>query len=374
METLGSHGWRIVFERIMPSGEDGDLANVMTVADFRFQLSSNGMLLSDGKFQALVDKIDPDGTGAISYDEFAKFFMAEEHELEIQSIIFGKVMEVKEAVEGGEADEPEPEEDGNKTGKQKKEKKDRKKEKDPDPELEPEPEPEKDSDEPVPEDDADGAGNTEVEAEMLAINVRDIWADTDDDGTGNLVESDVKKVLEAVGKNLTDKELAAAFKEMDLLSGGKDGEVNFECFAEWWGKQSAQELEQFAHLEFKETHLLELSKAFKRKSKELKELVRLMAKMPEVPGMPSMGGGGGGGAAGAVGAAAGVGAVGGLGGAAAAAGDGGVPDLGITIPTTQMVKDAMLTVRAALGRLSALSVFLCKSDLYGAFCMGAQDT
>jgi hypothetical protein len=32
----------------------------------------------------------------------------------------------------------------------------------------------------------------------------------------------------------------------------------------------------------------------------------------------------------------------------------------------------LLTVRAALGWLSALSVFLCKYVLYGTFCMGAQ--
>jgi hypothetical protein len=48
--------------------------------------------------------------------------------------------------------------------------------------------------------------------------------------------------------------------------------------------------------------------------------------------------------------------------AADAGGEPGMPPL--------FVRDA--AVRAALGRLSGLSVSLCKSVLHGAFCMGAQ--
>jgi Ca2+-binding EF-hand superfamily protein len=338
-EALAGHGWRVVFEKIKPVGGD----SVMTVDDFKFQLSSNGMLLSDEKFQALVNKIDRKGTGALNYDEFAAFFLSEEHELEIKALLFGNVGDLTNAAEakaGEIQDDLEDQvgdakataegkiEEAKKAGKATAkaasvDKKDKKTDKKGDGE--------RDGDEPVPEEDE--------KKQPGAMNVRTIWAENDDDGTGNLVIDDIAKVMQTLGKEMTGKDLAAAFKEMDMLSGGKDGEVNFEQFASWWSTQAMEELEKFAHLEFEETKLHVLANKFKAKTKELKGLVKLMATMPDLPGMPG-GGGGGSGLAGAaaIGGLAGAGAAGG----AAGADGGGVPDLGITIPTTKMLKDSLM--------------------------------
>lgn len=75
----GEHYWRKIFDVIKP----GD---VLTVEDFKFQLHQIGLRLSEKQFMQLVKKIDDDGDGAISYDEFTDFFACEQGNLHLQSL------------------------------------------------------------------------------------------------------------------------------------------------------------------------------------------------------------------------------------------------------------------------------------------------
>jgi Ca2+-binding EF-hand superfamily protein len=384
-----SHGWRQIFDEIQPTGDNA----VITYEEFRFKLHEKGMVLSDGQFETLVGRIDTDNDGAISYDEFTVFFMSEQNELSSEALGLGAedLEETEESLERIDSvPVPKNEEElahletairanilfahldkaslhdiydrlfetqfpaGSKIMMQ--------------------------------GDDGDnfyvidsGTCDVLIGGKLVAtlhpgecfgelalmnsaprnatiraknecrcwaldrenfrrimashsdtsksLDIQAIWDEMDADDSGHLDEDEVRKVFDMMGKKLTPKMFQEAYAEMDT---GGNGEVDYDEFTTWFQAQSLKDLGNFRHFEKSSDELAGLRKKMEKKATELSALTRLMVpelpgRLPDVPGMP------------------GVPDVPGVSDAVGSAQD-AVANLGIVIPSTEMVKNALLTV------------------------------
>lgn len=73
--------------------------------------------------------------------------------------------------------------------------------------------------------------NMEEMAEVLERIVRDLFDRIDKDGSGALSTKEIKRLVNMLGQNLTDKEFKECMREMDK---DNSGEVGFREFEGWW--------------------------------------------------------------------------------------------------------------------------------------------
>jgi Ca2+-binding EF-hand superfamily protein len=313
--ATGEHYWRKIFDTIKP----GD---VLTVDDFRFNLHQAGLRLTDKQFTALVKKIDDDGDGAISYDEFMDYFVTEQGELHAQSLtteseLARSVWDKLDTDKSGHLCMDEVKALFKRLG-QKKSKHQLKVEFD------------------AMDQDGDGEIDyTEFAAwwhkqhedevgsvarfQQKADFFRNVWDEADIDGDGRLCQEEMRSLFDKMGRKLSKKKFIKAFSKMDVNG---DGSIDYSEFVEWMHKQSEFEFSNFRHFEDYADDAEEARIALEKKTKELAELTKQMiAEMP-TPDVSDIPGG-----AGALAA----------GGAAVA----GVVALGIDLPVMDFQMDAI---------------------------------
>ena len=273
----GSHAWRKVFDVIKP-GE------VLTVDDFQFELHKVGMRLSAKQFRALVDAIDDDSDGAISYDEFMDYFNSEQGELNAQAMSADSEMvrstwDHIDADHSGHLCEDEIRLLFGELGM----------------ELA-----EKEFDEALAELDVDGDG--EIDYQEFAAwwkvheqkdshadlgkkskKMRDTWEAVDLDGSGSLSKEEVRTMFDMMDKKLSNKKFNKAFKAMD---GDGSGEIEYIEFVEWFKKSTLDELGDFRHFEGSLNEIGEMEKEMDSKQKEIRQLLALKMAEVGVPDLP----------------------------------------------------------------------------------------
>eukprot|EP01048_Picozoa_sp_COSAG05_P002682 COSAG05_NODE_114_length_18068_cov_60.696422_2_plen_492_part_00 len=343
----GEHYWRKIFDVIKP----GD---VLTVEDFKFQLHQIGLRLSEKQFMQLVKKIDEDGDGAISYDEFTDFFACEQGNLHLQSLtteseLARSVWDKIDVDKNGHLDIDEVGVLMKRLNHGKKVKK-------------------KELQRLFNEIDVDGDGTLFSDCNHLChvccvsprfcvtmlpasrgcageINyqefsewwhvqheeevgntakftkqadfMRNVWEDADVDGNGQLCREELRSLFDKMGRKLSEKKFNKAFKKMDA---DKSGWIDYSEFVGWWHDQSEADFQNFRHFEEYTDDAEETKNALERKGKQLEELTKQMLEemVPDVPD---------------AGAAV---------GAAGAAGAAAVLSLGITIPSLDFQTDAIM--------------------------------
>ena len=71
----------------------------------------------------------------------------------------------------------------------------------------------------------------EEEGDMVDVEMRQLFREIDEDGSGTLDKPEVRQLVARLGKRLTDVQLQRAMEEMDPDG---SGDVDFEEFKEWW--------------------------------------------------------------------------------------------------------------------------------------------
>eukprot|EP01043_Picozoa_sp_COSAG02_P008344 COSAG02_NODE_265_length_26599_cov_13.943698_9_plen_1428_part_00 len=71
----------------------------------------------------------------------------------------------------------------------------------------------------------------EEEGEMVDVEMKQLFREIDDDGSGTLDKAEIRQLVARLGKRLTDVQLQQAMDEMDPDG---SGDVDFEEFQEWW--------------------------------------------------------------------------------------------------------------------------------------------
>jgi|EP01047_Picozoa_sp_COSAG01_P044075 hypothetical protein len=94
--------------------------------------------------------------------------------------------------------------------------------------------------------DAMEAPSAAEEDAQQAAKLQEVWNHVDVDKSGFLDTMEVRKVMQDMGKTLTDEEFAAVMDEIDV---DKSGELDFAEFLSWWQMQDPEAQNQLAILQ-----------------------------------------------------------------------------------------------------------------------------